>query len=294
MKMPRDLLPRVAVAVVGIPLVVWALHLGGWFLGGLMGGAVALGAWEFYAMMRLRGDRPFALLGSLAAGGMVLLGGVYPTFGAFAPAAALLLLGVAGASMALSLFFRWPGGSPSAALNATVSGVAYVGLPMAFLPLLRSAGDRIPGVEAMGLWIPMGFVLLPLLVTWAGDAAAYFVGTAIGRVKLAPAVSPGKSVEGSVAGLVGSVAASVLICGAWLSSLPVNPVSTGFAVAIGAALAVVTQLGDLVESLLKREAGVKDSGNLLPGHGGFLDRLDALLWAYPTTWILLTLSGTLP
>lgn len=278
----------------GIPVVLFALYRGGWVLGALVAAVSALGAWEFYALMRLRGDRPFAVVGTVAAAAMALLGTTHGTFAAFAPPALGLLLVVAGVSMTLSLFLRWPGGSPAGALGSTLAGTFYVGVPMAFLPLLRGVGDRVPGAEGAGPWIPMAFVLFPLLVTWAGDTAAYVVGNAVGRRKLAPTVSPGKSVEGALGGVLGSVGAAVLVAHWWLSGLAAGGVSLTTAAWMGAVLAVGTQVGDLVESLLKREAGVKDSGRLLPGHGGFLDRLDALLWAFPLTWGLLSLVGGLP
>lgn len=294
MRRPGDLLPRLGVALVGIPVVLYALYRGGWILGGLVAAVAVLGAWEFYTLVRLRGDRPFPLLGSAAAGGTVLLATFHGTLGAFAAPAVLLLLAVAGASLALGLFVRWPGGSPAGALASTVAGVVYVGIPMAFLPLLRSLGDRVPGVETMGPWIPMAFVLFPLLVTWAGDTLAYLVGSMLGRVKLAPSVSPGKSVEGAVGGVVGSVGAAALMAQGWLAGLPGYGIPVATAMWMGLVLSVGTQVGDLAESLLKREAGVKDSGKLLPGHGGFLDRLDALLWAFPLTWVLLALAGAMP
>lgn len=294
MRRPADLVPRLGVAVVGIPVVLFALYRGGWVLGGVVGAASALGAWEFYALMTLRGDRPFPVLGSAAAGGMVLLATGAGAFGDFAPVALLLLLLLTGVVLTLSLFLRWPGGGPGGAVGSTLAGVAYVGVPMAFLPLLREAGERAsPGMDG-GPWLPMAFVLFPLLVTWAGDTAAYLVGNAVGRRKLAPSVSPGKSVEGAVGGLLGSVGAAVFVAGWWLAELSGGVVDAGSAAWMGAVLAVGTQAGDLVESMLKREAGVKDSSNLLPGHGGFLDRLDALLWAFPITWGLLALVGALP
>lgn len=293
MKRPGDLLARVGVAVVGIPVVLGALWAGGWILGGLLAVFAAVGAWEFYALMRLRGDHPFGLLGSGAAAGMVLLATANPDFALFAPQALALLLGLAGAILALSLVLRWPGGSPAGALGSTLGGVVYVGVPLAFLPLLRAVGDGLPGVEEMGPWVPMAFVLFPLFITWAGDTAAYFVGNAIGRVRLAPSVSPGKSVEGAIAGVVGAVAVAALVAGWWLEDLPTHALPVATAAWMGGVISVGAQVGDLVESVLKREAGVKDSSNLLPGHGGFLDRLDALLFAFPLTWALLALTGVL-
>jgi phosphatidate cytidylyltransferase len=293
MKRPGDLGARLVVAVVGIPVVFGAVYRGGWVLGGLLAVIAAVGAWEFFSMMRLRGDRPFTLLGMVGAGGMVLLASADPSFAALAPRAVALLLVLTGACLALSLALRWPGGSPAGALGATLSGTAYVGLPLAFLPLLRELGDQAAGGLGASGWTSLAFVLFPLLTIWASDTAAYFVGIAIGRVRLAPSVSPKKSVEGAVAGVIGGVIAAALVSSWWLADLPRFAVPVGTAAWMGGVLSVGGQVGDLVESVLKREAGVKDSSGLLPGHGGFLDRLDALLWAFPLAWGLLALSGVL-
>jgi phosphatidate cytidylyltransferase len=292
-KKPGDLAARLGVAAVGIPLVFGALWAGGWVLTALIGLITILGAREFYALARLRGAEPFDLLGSAAAGGLVLLAGADPDFDRFAARAVWVVLGLGAVTLAAGLRARWPGGSPLGAFSSTLGGVVYVGLPLAFVPLLRALGEGIPVRVAPGpagaFFVPMAFVLLPLLTTWAGDTAAYFVGHAVGRTKLAPSVSPGKTVEGSLGGLAGAVAAAALVASLWLAELPVRGVPVMAAAGIGLAVAVVAQLGDLVESALKREAGVKDSGQLLPGHGGILDRLDALLGAFPLTWLLLTL-----
>lgn len=293
MKKPGDLAARLGVAAVGIPLVFGALWAGGWVLSGLVGLLAVLGAREFYALARLRGAEPFGWLGSAAAGGLVLLAGADPVFERFAAGALWVLLGLGAVTLGVGLRLRWPGGSPLGAFASTLGGVVYVGLPLAFVPLLRGLGEGIPGAVAPGpagaFFVPMAFVLLPLLTTWAGDTAAYFVGHAVGRTKLAPAVSPGKTVEGSLGGLVGAVAAAALVASLWLVDLPVRGVPVMAAAGVGLGVAVVAQLGDLIESALKREAGVKDSGQLLPGHGGILDRLDALLGAFPLTWLLLAL-----
>lgn len=293
MKRPGDLAARLAVAAVGIPIVFGALWLGGWVLAAVIGLLAILGAREFYALVRKRGDRPFDLLGAAVAGTLVLAAGADPELPRFAARALWLLLGLSGLTLGLSLKFRWPGGSPLGTLGSTLAGVLYVGLPLSFVPLLRALGDgpstQVAGGPGAPFFVPMAFVLLPLLTTWAGDTSAYFTGHALGRRKLAPAVSPGKTVEGSLGGIVGSVAAAALVAHWWLADLPVLSVPVPAAAGIGLALAVATQLGDLVESALKREAGVKDSGTLLPGHGGVLDRLDALLFAFPLTWFLLSL-----
>lgn len=287
MKAPGDLLPRVGVAVVGIPVVLGAFHLGGWTLGALLAAVAVLGVFEFYELARLRGDRAIVPLGGAASAVLVLGASAHPVFGDFALVAVWVLLGLVAATLLLSLFVRWPGGSPLGALGATLGGVAYVALPLTFVVFLREWGEwAFPAADA-GFFGPMAYVLFPLFVVWASDTAAYFVGVAIGRIRLAPSISPKKSVEGAVAGVLGGAGAGALVSTWWLGSSAILPVGVATAAWMGAAVSVGGQIGDLVESVLKREAGVKDSGRLLPGHGGFLDRLDALLWAFPLAWVLL-------
>jgi phosphatidate cytidylyltransferase len=129
--------------------------------------------------------------------------------------------------------------------------------------------------------------MLPLLVTWASDTGAYAVGRMIGRHKLIPKVSPGKTVEGAIGGIL----ASVLVAWAF-GSLLRDSAQLGFkwfpwgVIVFGAAVSVAAQIGDLFESLIKREAGMKDSSRILPGHGGILDRLDSLFFVLPVSFLL--------
>jgi phosphatidate cytidylyltransferase len=155
-----------------------------------------------------------------------------------------------------------------------VFGAAYIGFTLSHFVLIRSLDE--------------GFVLaLAVLIgVWAGDILAYFVGSLIGSHKLAPRISPKKSWEGFLAGAAGTV-------GVWLA-LPLFTevsLSTLWLVAIGLALAVSALVGDLFESRIKREVGVKDSGNLLPGHGGFLDRIDSLLLVSVVAFYMLIAAG---
>ena len=132
------------------------------------------------------------------------------------------------------------------------------------------------------------------MLTWVTDTGAYFVGRSVGRHKLIPSVSPGKSVEGALGGLVLAIVAAwlyertVLVPVAHLAFVP------GAALLFGAVVSAAAQVGDLAESLIKREAGVKDSSHVIPGHGGVLDRLDSLLFVLPTAYWLLGLLRLIP
>ncbi len=150
---------------------------------------------------------------------------------------------------------------------ASFMGVFYTFVPWRFAIDLRA--------------VSIHLLFFALALNWVGDSAAYYVGRAIGKHKLAPSVSPGKSWEGAIASVIGAIIFGLLYLGHFVPQLPL------WQVAIIAAIAnVAGQLGDLAESAMKRGAGMKDSGNLLPGHGGFLDRLDSSLFALPVVYVL--------
>lgn len=282
------------VAVVGIPVVLGALYLGGWVLGVLVAAVAAAAAAEFYGLAEAKGVRPFAALGTASSGALVLLATAGPSAAALGAAALGVLLGVALLSLGGAVWLRWPAGEPLAAVSVTVAGVVYTGVTLAFVPVLRGLPDTAAAPAGGSPLYSMGFVLLPLLTTWAGDTAAYFAGRAWGRAPLAPAASPGKTVVGAVAGLAGSTLAAVALS-LWLfGRVPAFALDVWTAAWLGLVLGAVAQVGDLAESVLKRDAGVKNSGSLLPGHGGVLDRTDSLLFSIPVSWGLLRLAGVIP
>jgi phosphatidate cytidylyltransferase len=170
------------------------------------------------------------------------------------------------------------------AVASTLLGVLYIGLTLSFLiPLHFSPSFLAPSRDLLP---PRLALLFLFLVIWAGDIFAYLVGRAFGRTPLFPAVSPNKTVEGSLAGLAGSLlVAGVAAEWFWHTS------SLKTVILWSGVLAITGQFGDLVESALKRGADVKDSGTLLPGHGGLLDRIDSLLLAAPVFWLMLSLNG---
>jgi phosphatidate cytidylyltransferase len=200
---------------------------------------------------------------------------------------ALAVLGV----LTIALFIRGVNGRPLGAAASTVFGVLYTGGMLSFGYAIRYHDYVIESVRVPlgGLAVTAGglLLLLPLLLTWASDIGAFFIGRAFGRRKLMPSVSPGKT----LAGAVGGVAATMLV--GWLYARFVLTPATQLAFVKGGVLAfaflisVAAQIGDLAESLLKREAGMKDSSHLIPGHGGVLDRFDSLLFVLPVAYVLL-------
>ena len=282
-----ELTRRVLVALVGVPLAVLVVWQGGWFLGLAMAAVAALAAREFFDLAHVRTGRPLRIPGIAVAFGLPVAAVLFPSFGALSPWAfggivVLALLSLAGAAWA-----RGSEGSPLSAVSATVTGVVYTGGTLAFAVLLRHLPDAL---QAGAGAVHGGYlVAFPITVTWIGDSAAYFAGKRWGRRKLVPRISPGKTVVGGVAGLAGATLSAALFSVFFMD--PSRPLGLGILAAslMGALLGVGAQVGDLAESVLKREAGVKDSGELLPGHGGVLDRFDALFFTIPLGYVLLAL-----
>jgi phosphatidate cytidylyltransferase len=284
-----DLGPRVAVAAVGIPAVLVLLYVGGWVLGVPLAILAGMGAGEVYALAERQGLQPLRGPGSLVAGAVVLAAVAQPDFSSVAPWALGLIGGLVAWTLSVGLWSHGPKGRPLPAVSSTLFGAVYCGLGVAFVPLLHALPERLAwGGPQPSAWAGLLVVALPLAATWIGDAAAYFAGTTWGRAKLLPAVSPKKSWVGAGAGVLAAALSAV----GWLAvaqpTLPSIPIrGYGVAAGVGVVLGVAAILGDLVESLLKREAGVKDSGTLFPGHGGVLDRLDALVATFPLAYVLL-------
>ena len=252
---------RILIAVAGIPLVLWLVYLGGWPMFGLAAVGALIALHELYWMTRTL--RPVVLAGYLGALA-VLLGA---TLGGAEWA-------LAGFLSTLLFAFVIKGGLSTVSVSVTVLGVAWIGLGLAHALLLRDIDEH--GVLA---------VYTVLLAVWAGDAAAYFVGRLIGRHKLAPTVSPGKSWEGLIAGTVATVAVT------FVAVYEQGFLTISESLVLGVVIAIVAPLGDLFESALKRDADVKDSGRLLAGHGGVLDRIDALLFAWVAAYYVVVAFG---
>lgn len=296
-----ELSKRVAVAAVGIPAVLGVAYLGGWFLAFPVAFFAALGCHEVARFARQRNDRPFEPLAMGMAVALVLAAAWRPTLSSYAPWALGIIVGGAGASLVIALGARATTEGPLSAVSTTVLGAVYVGGALAFAPLLHA----LPGASGWeggqpSAWGGLVAVAFPLAVTWIGDAAAFFAGTAWGRAKLAPSISPNKSWVGFWAAVSGGAVAGVLwllVARSVLTGAPAGDSgATGLAVmaGVGGAVACAAVVGDLVESLLKREAGVKDSGTFFPGHGGVMDRIDSLLFTIPLSYAALVLLGGLP
>ena len=303
-----ELTRRILFAAAAIPVTVGIIWLGGAALAALLGIIGALAAWELFRIARAGGTPalervgiPLAAMiplvvharylgvgratfdsrGALGDSGGAIVNAaakliVWP-FTMSLTAAAVVVLGI----LTLAIWARGVEGKPLAAVGVTVFGVIYTGGMLSYGYALRYHQYAVGSAAGTAL------VFLPLLLTWAQDTGAYAVGRTMGRRKLIPKVSPGKTVEGAVGGVI----VTVLVC--WLyvrfalrphAQLALSPWGV---VLFGTIISIAAQVGDLAESLLKREAGVKDSSHIIPGHGGVLDRFDSLLFVLPVAYLLL-------
>lgn len=268
------MLTRVLTALVGIPVAVVLIFIpGGVPFAAAMGLISALGALEFYGNVRKAGVRPVEWAGLAAVVLLVVSARSYDpsTIGSMFPAVLTLLLIL---SFCVELVRKER--APIVNVGATIFGAIYVGWLISHLVALRQISGS---VQIMSYKIEVGAVLVMLtfLCTWASDTGAYFVGRTYGKKKLAPKLSPNKTIEGSVAGLVCSIMIAV-IAGTIIKLPPQH------SLALGAIFGLLTQLGDLSESAIKRELGIKDFGTIVPGHGGILDRFDSVLFTGPAAF----------
>ncbi len=277
-----NLATRVLVAAVGVPAGVLLIYLGGWSLGVVLAAIAALGVHEYFGLSAKVDAPGFVRLGILGAVGVVLLSTAFPNWPAVATGIAVTSLVLCLLSFALAIWMRGIEGRPVTGTATTVFGVLYVGAPLAFAALLRHDWGTGPSS-----WAGAALLIFPLTVTWLGDTCAYFGGRRWGKTKLAPKVSPGKTVAGGVSGLVGSVATGAVCAAVAFPEGSVLPMPVWTGALIGLVLGVIGQIGDLAESTMKRTAGVKDSSTLIPGHGGILDRFDAVLFTLPAFYGLL-------
>jgi phosphatidate cytidylyltransferase len=260
-----ELAKRALSTAVLLPLFIWIVLGGAPLAFDLMIVAVGiLASWEFSRMFQRAGVPVFRDAG-------VVLGALLTASFLAPERIALVATASVMAVLALSLARPEPGPARWQAVAVTLLGLAWINALLGHTILLRALPEG------------LHWVLLLVWVTWIGETAAYTVGSLVGRHKLAPGISPGKTVEGALAQLVGSPLAALAAQG-WLFP----GLSTRDALLVGLLLGVVGQLGDLAESALKRSVGTKDAGQLIPGHGGMLDRVDGLLFNAPALFYYVT------
>ena len=278
--MSSNMVRRVAFAAVAIPVALALVWFGGWVLAAAVAILGALGAREVYDLARRAGVEALRAPGLLAALAIPVIVLAAPSQGWFLGIVWLLAL----PALAMA---RGPGAKPLAAVSVTAFGALYASGSLAFLLPLRE--DVVGPLDAAAR---TALVAFPLALTWLCDTAAMTVGRAVGGAKMAPVLSPNKTWAGGIGGAVAALAGAGLV-----GLFGLNRLGWTFTLpqllGVGLVVSVLGQLGDVAESLFKREVGVKDSSDLLPGHGGILDRLDSLYFVIPATAVLFRGYGIL-
>jgi phosphatidate cytidylyltransferase len=273
-----ELTRRILFAVIAAPASIALIYFGDWALAIVLSVLAALAAWEFFRLARETGALPLEHAGIALAALLPIAVhaqrlGVY-TLSLTAVVAMILVL------FSSTIWLRGPLGKPLSCVSVTAFGILYAGL-FSYIYALRYHD------YAVGALAGTVLVSLPILLTWSTDVGAYAFGRLFGKEKLIPAVSPGKTVEGAVGGL----GLTIVICLLYVRFLLMPYAQLGLtmqgAVLFAIVVSVAAQTGDLAESLLKREAGVKDSSRIIPGHGGILDRFDSILFVMPIAFLLL-------
>ena len=264
------MLVRIITGIVGIGLAAFVIQSGG-LLFAACGLVLALGAWfEYCNAFSRKGYSPAFLIGGLFVAAMC-----YAAYGGLDTGLLTMLsLGAVLVMFLLTVLLHGSFSVPSAAVSA--AGVLYLGMSFAHLIGLRVMEHGMAPVETqLGVLEPgCALIWTALIGTWASDTFAYFAGSFFGRHKLCPSISPGKTVEGFVGGLIGTTA-SVAGLGV-LFGFDVQVMAV-----LGLCICIIATLGDLVESVMKRYTGIKDSGHIIPGHGGIWDRFDSVIYTVP-------------
>lgn len=258
---------RIVSAAILVPAVGAAVYFGGLFYLGLVLLVAMLAGWEYLAMMRRTGAATSAVVG-LGLIALLIIDAQWPALNArwWAPQIAVL-------AALTAQVFRANGPGSLTGWGLTVAGGSYLGYSLAHFVRLRGGPNG------------LHWVALALLGTWIADSGAYFVGCRMGRRPFFPRISPKKTLEGAIGGLVTGVPAVMLLGAWWLDLSALNGLILGMLLVLGATF------GDLAESVLKRQVGIKDSGNLIPGHGGMLDRVDSLLFVVPIVYYFTVALG---
>ncbi|OGO39109.1 MAG: hypothetical protein A2W35_09385 [Chloroflexi bacterium RBG_16_57_11] len=269
------LLKRVIVTLVLLPVGLALIVIGGWAFAGLVALILALAAWEFARLFRAGGFLPATVL--VVAGTLAI--GISRAIDGFTSAPWLVSLLILVAMTVHLVEYERGRDQAASDFAITLAGMFYIGWLGAYLISVRELPD--------GMW----WLLIILPVVWLADSAAYLVGSRIGRHKMTKRLSPKKSWEGYFGGVAAGVLGGAALAGLIQTlAVPGGSITWPRGALLGLALAVLTTLGDLGESMIKRQVRMKDSGNLLPGHGGMFDRIDSWLWAgvigyYMITWL---------
>ena len=268
----EGIMKRIVASLIFIPCLIVIARRGGYYYLALINIMILIGLWEFYKMMEAKGLKPYKAMGIIS--GLALSWYVFFQQGIYAN----LFLSVIFIGIMVLELARKEKGLAVYHISVTVFGVFYIGWLGSHLILLR----ELPHMKGLDYSLGFSFVIVTFALTWCYDTGAYFVGSWLGRRKLFPSISPGKTLEGAIGGVLCSIA-GIFVVRAVIA--PYLTILQSVGLAIGAS--VFGQLGDLCESMIKRDVKIKDSSRTIPGHGGVLDRFDSLLFTAPLIYYVL-------
>ncbi len=265
-KSGNSVVKRILASIIYIPCLIIIARRGGFYYLALIDIMILVGLWEFYKMMEAKGLRPYKAIGIIS--GLALSWYIFFQQGVYAN---FFLSIIFFLIMTLELV-RKEKGLAVYHISVTIFGVFYVAWLGSHLILLR----ELPHLKGLDYSLGFSFVIVVFALTWCYDTGAFFIGSKFGKHRIFPRVSPGKTLEGAIGGIVFSIIGSLVA--RWLVAPYLSIIQ-----AVGLALisSVVGQLGDLVESMIKRDVKIKDASTTIPGHGGALDRFDSLLFTAP-------------
>lgn len=261
---------RAISAAVLVPVLLVVLAIGGWVVAAAIALVTVLASGEVFRLLKGAGYAPFAALGTALAL-VVVLDSAFPQV---LEGSGLLLVAVGIVLVAVASFTKLDPRDGLGTWMATIFGALYASLLSFVIRLGQAAPDLSPHDPLAGLGAERGWILLLIVAVWSYDTGAYLVGRRLGRTRFLTHISASKTVEG----LIGGVIATMVVTALMLWALGQSP---AHALTLGPLVALAAQAGDLAESVLKRAAGAKDSGTLIPGHGGILDRVDSFIFAAP-------------
>jgi phosphatidate cytidylyltransferase len=264
------ILTRLITIVVSAPIIILCTYLGGVYFLLLVLTLAIFSINEFYSLMRLKGFDPAVIIGNLITAFFIIFA-FYALKKNWEPAHSVILTGAVMATLGSAVFLKRPK-NVIVDIAVTILGMIYVGWFLSYLLFIRNLTEH------------GAYIFFLIITIWAEDIMAYLVGSALGKTKLVPAISPKKTVEGAIAGLVTCVIAA-LIFSQFIGMDLIH------ALILGLLIGIMAPISDLVESLVKRDVGAKDSGNVVPGHGGVLDRMDSFILTAPVlyyyvVWVL--------
>jgi len=267
------MMERLFTVLVAVPIIFACTYFGGIWFFLLVSVLAAISINEFYNLMKKKGFNPYYTLGNFFSLLIIIL--IHNTLKHpdWEPVSSAILTAAIISCFCAGIFIR-RSAQATANISVTVLGILYVGWLFSYLVLLRALTDN--GI----------FLFFLMFAVWIADTLAYIVGKKIGKRQLSPYISPKKTVEGAIAGFVGAMIAAIAFGMLYENTL--IPVNMMHYLLMGALIGVFAQISDISESIIKRDAGVKDSSNIVPGHGGVLDRMDSFIFTAPILYYYIT------